>query len=65
MSYGRLDFDSKLSSEAEDRSVFNCPDINAYLTKIRAQNITSECLDKVKLYFDNQFSQSIDYEIYI
>ena len=64
VTYGRFNFNSKLSSEYEARPIVNCPDINAHLTKLCTKNVISEYQDKGKRDFADQFSQSIDDEIY-
>ena len=51
VTYGRFDFNSKLSSEAEARSIFNQPDINAHLTKLQNENIVSQYVEKGKRDF--------------
>ena len=62
---GRFGFNSKFSSEAEARCIFNLPDIKANLTKLCTKNVISEYVEKWKRNFSDQFYQPIDYEIYI
>ena len=46
ISYGNFDFTSKLTSEAEARSITNRPDINAHLSKLQNKNVISEFVEK-------------------
>ena len=62
--YGNFDSISKLSAEAEARSIANRPDINAHLTKLRKEKVISEYVEKSKREFAERFSSTIDYSVY-
>ena len=62
VTYGKFDFQSKLSSEAQARSVANRPDINAHLTTLNKEHIISNYTEKGIRDFAIQFSQDIDYD---
>jgi hypothetical protein len=65
VTYGRFDFNSKLSSEAEARSIFNHPDINDYLTKLQNENIISQYVEKGKRDFLSRYTEGINYGKFI
>ena len=62
--YGNFYSTSKLSAEAEVRSIVNRPNINAHLTKLRKEKVISEYVEKGKRDFAEQFLDSIDYSVY-
>ena len=64
VSYGRFDFNSKLLVEAEVRSIFNRPDINAHLTKLRIENVISDYVKKGEREFVTRYSEGINYDMY-
>ena len=63
-SFGHFDSTSKLSTEAEARSIANRSDINAHLTKIRVEKVISEYVETSKRDFAKEFSETIDYDLY-
>lgn len=63
-SYGRFDFVSKLSREAEARSIANRPDINAHLNSLVDDEIMSDFLAEDKRKHAVEFSQEVNYEHY-
>ena len=60
-SFGKFDFRSKLSMEAEARSISNRPDSNAHLSKLRQDGIISEYVESGKRDFAHEFSSSLNY----
>ena len=65
MNYERFDFNYKLSTEAETRSIFNRPYINARLTKIRTENEIFDYVEKRKREFGTRYLEGINYDVYI
>ena len=64
-SYGNFDFISKLTAEAEARSIFNRSDINAHLSKLREENVISEYVESGRRDFATRFSRSKDYSRFV
>ena len=60
-SYGNFDFSSKLSAEAQARSISNRPDINAHLSRLRKEKVISEYVESGQREFADRFSSSLDY----
>lgn len=63
--YGNFDFSSKLTAEAEARSITNRPDINAHLSKLREENVISKYTELGRRDFAARFSRSIDYSRFV
>lgn len=61
-SFGHFDFYSKLSAEAEARSIFNRPDIHAHLLKLQKEKVISQFVAESKVEFSKEFSSEVSYE---
>eukprot|EP00957_Ditylum_brightwellii_P125855 9593890-Ditylum_brightwellii.AAC.1 len=57
VTYRQFDFNSKLSSEAEARSIFNRPDINTHFTKLQNENIIPQYVKKGKRDFASRYAE--------
>ena len=64
-SYGKFNFGSKLSMEAEARSISNRHDLNAHLSKLRQDGVISEFVEAGNRDFSKKHSSTIDYNKYI
>eukprot|EP00957_Ditylum_brightwellii_P212249 15367136-Ditylum_brightwellii.AAC.1 len=60
----KFDFISKLSCDAEARSIQTCPDINALLTTLAQQKVLSEFVVKERLKEAIALTDNIDFETY-
>ena len=64
-SYGDFSEISLLSSEAEVRSIFNWPDINAHLSKLRKEKVITSVIEDGARDFAKWYSDSFNYGKYV
>ena len=64
-SYGDFSEISLLSSEAEARSIYNRPDINAHLSKLTKEKVITSFVEDGARKFAKQYSDGINYSKYV